>query len=575
MIDAYYFIKYNDDTTLEHILKKSETNAVICFDFEDSIQNCLYPEENASLKQKARDNFIRIITKFHTQLKSCKVGVRLNNKIEAEQVLDIQALNSIKEMIAFHAVLLPKTESYGEIENLIRELQNRQINYKGIIPIIESKNGLDNLLEILKRHQDVIKNIAFGHCDYNATINAFPFFHQDSREYWKWICKIHTIIVPFKVKLINSAYLQLDNHEFFDVMLSYFSHICGANFGQVTLTYQQSLQCMNFNKEASSGYYSLKDRLIFKPDSSYAEDLLATFNNDSQYLGFKIDKNSRTIISPHEYVAAKKHISKQSNKDIELCFVGGCFTVQYNVLVEDNFLQLTKQTIEEHNAINLNINIIRYEKLANCAEKLRNQNQTIQADIIVFHIRPEPYLRMLKFYYKYKNNDGKIRKSINFSAINIHLSEKYDYLEIGIRYPEQPKDKKSLFHNWLIDMNYLSGFLLWNHYFAIKRYLKLTDQIIDYCNKENTTLIVLGPTIRFQTKIERMVSAKFTASVEKSLHRKGINFLSGIDKSVINQRVYFNRGSIFANEKYHKLISQGITTIIEKLDVITKYRINK
>ena len=53
-MQAYHFIKYNDETNVEHLQKFAETGAVLCFDFEDSI----YKSE---LKQHYRNNFKRII----------------------------------------------------------------------------------------------------------------------------------------------------------------------------------------------------------------------------------------------------------------------------------------------------------------------------------------------------------------------------------------------------------------------------------------------------------------------------------------------------------------------------------
>ena len=138
----------------------------------------------------------------------------------------------------FDSIFIPKIEQFDEIQLILGKLSEFQIEYKNLIPIIESKKGFENLANILQSIKKLSK-IAFEHCDYNLDIGAYPFFHQDSWEYWKWITVITAIIEKTGIQLINSPYLNTANETFFCSMLDYITikkdHFCG----QLTLTTRQ------------------------------------------------------------------------------------------------------------------------------------------------------------------------------------------------------------------------------------------------------------------------------------------------------------------------------------------------
>jgi citrate lyase beta subunit len=568
VIEAYHFIKYDGDTCPEDILKRSESDATLCFDFEDSIQNWISPEKNDALKINFRNHFQQFFAKHYLQLQSCKFGVRINAEASHQQLLDIQALHSVRDFVKIHSILLPKTESCQHLHALIEELGRMKIEYVEIIPIIETKKGLNNLSGIAKLFPQKIKSIGFGHCDYNLDINSFPFFHQESIEYWRWITKMHAILETDQIKLINSAYLQLDNHPFFIKMLSYLQSICGDNFGQFTLTYKQSMQCREFDDTSDTGYINIKERLNLKPDYLIAEKIVRDFESENHDFGFTVTRKNKLIISPQEYVAAKKSFSLPKNKNIEFAFLGGCFPVQYNILFEDNFHQLLKNRVENDLNANLNINIVRYERFANCIDKLKKCAVNNKPDVLVFHIRPEPYLRILKFYYKYLNHCGELKWSVNFPLLKILSPEKYDFYLLGRRYSNADRNKQSGSSKIMISLNYLSGFIIGNHFYAIRQYLKLADQVCGYCAENNIKLILLGPALRSQTKFEKTFSSSLISATERYFLKKNVVFISGIDNTLKDQAEYFNPNGIHANEKYHAFIAQRISDKLSRM--ITK-----
>ena len=257
MQDIYQFIKYNKDTSLDSLRKKSLSGAVICFDLEDSIFNYLDVPNGNAVKIEYRKILTSILEKLDVEQPPIKFGIRLNSEESGQQQLDLEAIPANCKV---HSIILPKVENRANIDGIVIDLKAKNIVFNELIPIIETHSGLINLEDILLSEFPVTK-VGFGHCDYNYSIEAFPFFHQDSFEYWKWVDYIISILTPRKIKFINSAFLNLEDLVFFQSMLSRLQRICNGDFGQFTLTHQQTLLCGSFSEQKNYSEITLKSRL--------------------------------------------------------------------------------------------------------------------------------------------------------------------------------------------------------------------------------------------------------------------------------------------------------------------------
>lgn len=238
--------------------------------------------------------------------------------------------------------------------------------------------------------------------------------------------------------------------------------------------------------------------------------------------------------------------------------MGGCFPVQHNIKQEDLFHQLMKDEMERKYSCNLKVNIIRYERLLACLEKIIEYHSKNPIDILVFHIRPEPFLRLSKLYYRYVNENGTLCRSLNLPFFKLINPEKYDYLVLGRRFTSTAKIKESKLHKILIDFNLILGGLATNRHFALRFYLNLVEQIVLYCEQKKVKLILLGPASRPHTKIENLLSVKLHNHILKSLEKDTIAYISGLgEKTTWNEPLFFENG-IHVNESYHRLIANRL-----------------
>ena len=147
-----------------------------------------------------------------------------------------------------------------------------------------------------------MSKIAFGHCDYNLSIGTYPFFHQDSWEYWKWVAVLTSIIKQHNVQLVNSAYLDFGNEAFFCSMLDYLITKENLFHGQVTLTTRQSELCNHREKNELNFKKLLKNKNLISADTQVAYDLVKEIEANNKLKG--LNKISDKFISLQEYIAS-------------------------------------------------------------------------------------------------------------------------------------------------------------------------------------------------------------------------------------------------------------------------------
>ena len=551
-IQAYQFIKYNKNTSIEHLEKVHKTGAVICFDFEDGILNPLEMDMSASLKEEARERFNYLYALISNFNKDIKVGIRLNNIKTPDFEKDLIKIKGK----TFDSIFTPKIEQSGDIQLILSKLNEFKIGYKSLIPIIESKKGFENLANILEPNQKLDK-IAFGHCDYNLDIDSYPFFHQDSWEYWKWMSVITATFKKKGLQLINSPYLNADNETFFCSMLDYITTKQNQFCGQVTLSTRQSELCKSRKSIINNFTEKLENKNKISANKNFALELIKEFEANNKQKG--LSKSSNKFISLQEYFASKAIINDTRFVN-EICFIGGCFPVQHNVVFEDLFHQKLRRKIEDNLKNKLNVNILRYERFSTVLDKLKSLAGLKKLDLIVFHVRPEPYLRLVKLFYKYIDNKGKLKWSLNLPAFNLVNPEKYDMLDLRRMYHVNVKQRKSVFHKFLISCNYIFGSLIRNKHFFIKSYYRTTKGIIDFCNSNNIKCIILGPNRRNNNYLEPSLCKDLDLYISSKIDKQP--YINGYEKDEIRKMNQEN--GIHVTQDYHDLIAETLfKTIVD------------
>lgn len=556
---AFYFTKYDAETNSKHLFKYAKDRTVICFDLEDSVDCWIRKENNPSLKKEKREILTALLSGWKDEMKDMRTAVRINPSGSPEQINDIHSLQQIAN-ISF--IIIPKVNSLSDIEVALTNLSNSNLKYSEIIPVIESKEGLRNLELILKSFPQ-IKKIFFGHYDYNLDIKAFPFFHQDSIEYWKWVLKMIETAKLHDVLFINSPYTKLNDLGFFTAMLNYLFTISKGEFGQVTMNSAQTNACNSFHCSETAEVESIADnRHSYRYDQEELKAVIDNFENGNDGKAFTIIKDNE-ILSPHEYECAKYHLKKTGNDSVNLVFAGGCFPVQHNIFPDDTFHSLLKRELEKNKGINLNVDLIRYERFRKCFEKIKSQHNRHAIDYLVFHIRHEPVLRLIKFIYRFQDNEFRKRWSLNLPLASDSNAEKFDQMNLA-RHSNTERKSKTIIRSIFVNANYLSGWSAGNFKSALEKYYELIKQVINFCNDNNIKSIFIGPPKRTEFLSEYFISVKIEKFFLEKLKKQNVSYINGFVNHNEGDVRYFSEDGKHATEEYHKFIADAL---YEKISV--------
>jgi citrate lyase beta subunit len=300
-------------------LKNYSNSTFLCFDLEDSIQDLDDYAETTRNKQRSRETLEWIVRSNIEKMKNLNIGIRLNQISTDEYKKDIALLFRLQGCLNKLTLFLPKTEKAEDIQAVVKVLHETTMPFTEIVAIIENKMGMQNLPSILSERSDIFHKIAFGHCDYNFDLQHFPFFHQDSASYWEVVDTMLTSVEASGCMYINSPCLRLDDKEYFDAMLKQLiEHRSSKAIGQIVLTHKQADWCRSFSEADIQNTPSLclvhenhTIEYFNNADSSpvdYAKRLIADYETNRNGKSFSVAGMKRVLISPHEYIAARRYL---------------------------------------------------------------------------------------------------------------------------------------------------------------------------------------------------------------------------------------------------------------------------
>jgi len=260
-------------------------------------------------------------------------------------------------------------------------------------------------------------------------------------------------------------------------------------------------------------------------------------------------------------------------QNLNIMILGGCFTEQHNINYAEHYHQLLRAKLISQN-YDVHLNIVRYERLTKCLQKIILQTDIQQPDILIFHVRSEPLLRIAKFYYKFLDSTKKIKYAFNFSIFNKNNSELHRHFinRPNVFTTSFNDQRENAFYLFLLNFNYLFGALFGNWKYAYKLYLKLINDIQTFCIERQIPLIIVGPVSRPRNSIENLLSIKLNNYCEAIEFNSDVSYIKtlGIYNNK-NENLFFENG-MHVNQAGHKRISNLLFKVI--VDKYVKFRNN-
>ena len=306
-INIFLYICLVRYKAINHILKKfRKYNISIILDMEDSAQDLFDHENTVNLKKISREG-LEYLTKKDT-LKEIKTFVRINSQNTEFYEKDIETIAGVlKKKSSIVGIFLPKVENYSQIKDCYDKISDSKVNDTSIVPIIETKKGLENLENILLEDRDnkIIKYVHYGHYDYCLDSEFWPFPEPYHFEYWEIVENISKSIIYHKKKYIHTPFPLIENENIYWSSINHMRkklEIAEINLSLVNID-------MNYINQPKK----IKDAKFknISNDNNYkkffAEKIVNEYlNNKSKNKSFSLSR--KRFIPPHLYLGAKNFL---------------------------------------------------------------------------------------------------------------------------------------------------------------------------------------------------------------------------------------------------------------------------
>ena len=241
---------------------------------------------------------------------------------------------------------------------------------------------------------------------------------------------------------------------------------------------------------------------------------------------------------------------------MHLTIVGGCFPVQYNILPERLYHYTLRAGLAAAGSPWPGLAIVRYERLSTCLAKLKAAHAQQPTQVVLFHVRAEPVLRLTKLYYRYLDDTNRVRHSLNVPWGRPGNPEQYDLLTRRQPPPPLAPPPETRRHQQLRQLNLQLGTWAGNRRRALHQYQRLVLAIADFCRQQGIQLLLIGPVSRPCGPVENQLSAQLSAAFAALATQHVLEYLPTLGElDTAGQPLFFPNG-IHVSPAGHDRIAQ-------------------
>lgn len=241
---------------------------------------------------------------------------------------------------------------------------------------------------------------------------------------------------------------------------------------------------------------------------------------------------------------------------MHLTIVGGCFPVQYNIAPDQLYHHTLRTGLAAAGQPCSGLAIVRYERLSTCLAKLAAAHARQPTQAVLFHVRAEPVLRLTKLYYRYLDDENRVRHSFSLPWQARANPERYDLLTRRRPAPPLPPPPETRRHRQLRQFNLRLGTWAGNRRRALRQYQELVLALADFCRQQGIRLLLIGPVSRPCGRVENQLSAHLSTAFAALAAQHEIEYLPTLGETdAAGQPLFFPNG-IHVSPAGHDRIAQ-------------------
>ena len=247
---------------------------------------------------------------------------------------------------------------------------------------------------------------------------------------------------------------------------------------------------------------------------------------------------------------------------IRIGIVCGCLPTQSGIQKFELYHHHLAEKIKTQFQSETIITSIWYTTLSECVEQTKKIIALDDPDILLFHVRPDPFLRASKLFVRYTDRNNKVRFYFNFNGNDTTIKEP-DFADL----PARRIRKKHWWSSLMRNSNYSLGLLLGISNKTIRREKILMNDVVDLCREKNKKVILIGPASRPRSKMENYLLKRLEKKVAQTFVNSAIPYVTCFgERGEKGENLFFEDG-IHVSAAGHKRISNLIYPYIQKSHV--------
>jgi hypothetical protein len=250
---------------------------------------------------------------------------------------------------------------------------------------------------------------------------------------------------------------------------------------------------------------------------------------------------------------------------IKAGIVCGCLPTQTGIATGSLYPSLLSDRIYNDTGIHLEFSSIWYTRLSDCMNKVKELQHRDNPDLILFHVRPDPFLRLSKFLIRYRDRSGHLRFLVNLDATDATLLERDYSARNSLAHRE-----RNLFKHLTRSFNYLAGIISGVQRRAILAEIKLIQELVHFCESQKKQLIIVGPASRPRSNVENTLLMQLERSLATHFATTGIPYISCFGTRGSNNESLFMADGVHVSRDGHIRMADLISPVV--LQVIREIR---